>query len=356
MADANPAPESPQNAPAKDSYLQRFIASRKEAAWIIEGSLPFNSTGLLAAAPGSGKSWYLEAMAFAVAGAGPFLGRFPVLRQGPVIIVDQDTAEDQLIQRLYAFNATSPPVHEVVPLPHKGLTLNTRAGRDRLLEHVETHKPVLVIIDTLSKVVSTTFNENDARHIRPVFENISWIQTQFPCTFVLAHHYRKSRTSEDPLAAVRGSSAIVAGADFVSTTSPIDTMGDISRFCVQHIPKRLTMGSGFVWQLETTSVSGDLTKAHSRWIEDVSAQYNHKLEGKKADVLALIRDHGASGATIDDICRELKGLYAPPLIRDLVSSLHDENRLSRRTERHNRGRYFVVPGSSSDDIGIIERA
>jgi len=58
--------------------------------WMIEDWLPDQTIGFAVAAPETFKTWLLLDLAVSVAGGTSFLGHYPVLRSGPVLILQQE--------------------------------------------------------------------------------------------------------------------------------------------------------------------------------------------------------------------------------------------------------------------------
>ncbi len=77
--------------------LHQFIEQAKGTEWIVEHLIPFSQKCLVAGAPGSLKSWFLQALALSVASGRDFLGHFSVSRHGPVLYIDQDSPEGEFV-------------------------------------------------------------------------------------------------------------------------------------------------------------------------------------------------------------------------------------------------------------------
>ena len=179
--------------------VDEFLTSTDSTTWIIEGLLPHTHRCLLVGWAGSGKSWLMEDLALSVASGADFLGHYPVVTPGPVLLVDQDTPTQVLRERLIALSKRVEGL-EIPDLPqrlyvssHEGIALDKRAGADTLTEMVREREPVLVILETLNTITSGDFNENHANEVRRLFEHIEQVQQAHPCTILISHHFGKAK-------------------------------------------------------------------------------------------------------------------------------------------------------------------
>jgi hypothetical protein len=78
--------------------LKDFAEASYPKGWLVDGLLPQGHSVLGVGLPGTLKSWFVDGLAVHIASGGDFLGQ-PVNR-GPVILVDEDTPSDELLNRL----------------------------------------------------------------------------------------------------------------------------------------------------------------------------------------------------------------------------------------------------------------
>lgn len=118
--------------------------------WLIENLLPIGHRGMDTAPEGSFKTICGCCMAVCVASGTPFLGR-PV-KQGPVIIVDEETPETSLISHLERFARGIGANYEDVPIYVISMH-GIRFGRDMqiktLVKLVNKILPVFIRMDSL---------------------------------------------------------------------------------------------------------------------------------------------------------------------------------------------------------------
>ena len=176
--------------------------------WLVEDFIPAGEVNVWAADSGTGKSWIAMQLALAVAGEEEetFLG-LPLHKHGRVVYVDEENPVDLIYQRLNALG--------LGPHHMKNLDYLARAGVDlvrephKLLEEVIDRDPVLVVIDSLSKV-ALGVDENSNTEMTKVFhEGIIPLSRLTKASVVAIHHTSKDGSSRTP----RGAGAIKAAAD-----------------------------------------------------------------------------------------------------------------------------------------------
>jgi len=74
-----------------------FLANSAPNLWLVDGLIPHGHMVIMGGLPGAGKSWIADALAAHVASGMDFLG-LPI-KQGEVLLVDEDTPEDELRNR-----------------------------------------------------------------------------------------------------------------------------------------------------------------------------------------------------------------------------------------------------------------
>jgi hypothetical protein len=138
-----------------------------DAPWLIRDWVPDATTALVVARPGSFKTWMMLDLAVSVSTGRPFLGQFPVLRTGPVILIQQEDNFGMLLDRVaYVYQLGEvnvsetqsdmtidftaapnfPPIHWHVD---RALRFDDAGMVESFSEVVREIKPVLVIIDPL---------------------------------------------------------------------------------------------------------------------------------------------------------------------------------------------------------------
>lgn len=183
--------------------LERF--GGKEVEWVIEGWLPEAACGLAVAPPETYKTWNLLDLTWSIVKEKLFLGHFPTLKTGPVIVAQQEDAPSMLLERFGSIQNISPPTWSndsdpIIEYPEFDINLDIRWHVDRQLnfqnwdsilaleELVKQVRPVLVLLDPLySAISSKDFGAESAQQML----YLKTIRDRYNCSFLLAHHTTK---------------------------------------------------------------------------------------------------------------------------------------------------------------------
>lgn len=174
--------------------------------WLVEGFWLQRSHGAIAGEPKSFKSTLATDLAVAVASGRPFLGRYPVLHQGPVVYVQNENARWIVRDRLGKIAAHRGVVGSVrtvgrnlrvrfapdIPLHlvnQQGFLL-TDPGHQRALEQLISEvKPSLVILDPLYLMFDG--DVNSSRDLNPTLSWLLELRVKHDTGVILVHHWNK---------------------------------------------------------------------------------------------------------------------------------------------------------------------
>jgi KaiC/GvpD/RAD55 family RecA-like ATPase len=199
-----PAPAFVAGAPSKVEFLVNLL-------------IPVGSFVLLYSPPGAGKTWLALAIAAAVAWGRAALHGLAV-RQGRVVLVEQEGAAAGLVQRLKALDAVSPDL-EIVH--QQGVQLDDPEWVSKLAQLCRDHGVKLLVLDPLADLHKG--DENEARSVSRLVDAINTLRRRVPdLTVILLHHSVKKSWSagENRKEDSRGSSALVAAADVQIALKP----------------------------------------------------------------------------------------------------------------------------------------
>ncbi len=174
----------------------------EDIAWLVQGMLPSGGVSLLGAKPKVGKSTTARCLALAVARGEPFLGRETA--QGPVVYLalEEKRAEIAKHFRRQGASGGDPVYVHVGVAPERAL--------EALAAAIELHKPALVIVDPLLKLVRVR-DANDYAEVTRALEPVIELARQSGCHILLIHHLAKGeRTGGD---AILGSTALFGAVD-----------------------------------------------------------------------------------------------------------------------------------------------
>jgi len=186
-----------------------------ETSFLIDPILINGTVSILGAYTGTGKSLIALSIIKSVLTGDPLWGKYSVLRTGPVILVDEETPQSFLKERLKKMK-----FKENLPLyflHFQGVRLDKDEFFDALMLRIEEVKPILVVIDSLIRVHRQ--REDEASSMSVVIERLRKIANS-GTTVLVIHHHRKA---EGPLnQKLRGSSDIPGGVDVEYALIPKD--------------------------------------------------------------------------------------------------------------------------------------
>jgi hypothetical protein len=188
------------SAPLTIHSISEAFEPREPKEWLVDKVIPGKgSLALVHGDPGTKKTWAMIHLACCVAGEGEWLGR--EVTHGPVLIVDEESGHDRLCERVSAVVLGGKMRRD---LPVYWVTMESlKPGwgddAERLEEVIQVVRPVLVIVDALTDVM--TGDENKVQDVRPLLEVSNVLCKKYGNVWVFIHHDNKSGTS-------RGSSGI----------------------------------------------------------------------------------------------------------------------------------------------------
>ena len=189
--------------------------------WLIPGLLPAGQrTGLLGRWE-SGKSWLALDIAMSVAFGTKFLGDTEPAKRGNVVIVDGEGGQSRAIRRfnrLALAPGLAASAHQAESDRQTGeiywhspqdLSLSAGDAADQLARLLKPFNPVLVIIDTLAKVMGLA-DENSNAAASKVTKALYTLNQELGAALLLLSHPAKTETG-DPT--VRGAGELSADLD-----------------------------------------------------------------------------------------------------------------------------------------------
>ena len=155
-------------------------------------------------------------MAIAVASGEPFLGKFEVHRNGPVLIVQEENDADyylpDLMYKMLRERGLfpSPAIwtegqdRQLAPtrnlpirfLNQSGFNLTDPDHLERVRAEVESIRPVLIIFDPLYSMLGGV-DETKAHEVRPILNWLRKLSKESNAALVVCHHWRKKQGKSD---------------------------------------------------------------------------------------------------------------------------------------------------------------
>jgi len=212
-------PDSPLKEPDEDTMLEAGLGLRVESfqevmsnlktfpGWLVEGFWMRRSHGIVAGEPKSFKSVLTLDLAVSVASGESFLGQFPVLEKGPVIIVQNENADWIMKDRLEKIithkglvgnvesrknniiHVTFPPILPLHFINQQGFLLNDEKHQEILEKYIEEVRPLLVMFDPLYLMFDG--DVNSAKDLNPVLNWMLHLKNEYNTGVIAIHHWNK---------------------------------------------------------------------------------------------------------------------------------------------------------------------
>lgn len=175
----------------KDEFILKKVwdlvsEPQPEYEYIVEDLLLSEGLGLLASQPKVGKTTMLRELCVAVAHGEEFFGK--KTRKGPVVFLALEELVSQMNKEFIKLGVrpeTELYIH-AAPAPSGAV--------EKLATLIETYKPVLLVVDTMHKLVRFK-DGNDYTSVNLALEPILALARQYKCSIVLTHHLKKDSNS-----------------------------------------------------------------------------------------------------------------------------------------------------------------
>ena len=198
-------------------WLSELLATQPvDAGWLIKDVWHSDAWGIVGGEAKSHKSMITLEMAIAVASGEPFLGKFDVHRNGPVLIVQEENDADYYLpdlmykmlreRGLFASPAiwSNGPDRVLAPnrnlpirfLNQSGFNLTDPAHMELVEAEVQRIRPVLIIFDPLYSMLGGV-DETKAHEVRPILNWLRKLSKENSAAVVVCHHWHKKQGKSD---------------------------------------------------------------------------------------------------------------------------------------------------------------
>ena len=183
--------------------------------WLVEGLWPVEGVGIVGGQAKSWKTWLALDLAVSVSSRTPCIGTFPVCVSGRVLVYAAEDSLPDIRTRLAGICQ-----HRAIPLENLNLGiiavdrlhLNRPDDKERLEATLDSHKPVLLVLDPFVRLHSA-IDENSAGDVSTILGDLRGLQRRYGVAIALVHHARKNGNGMHPGQALRGSSDFHAWGD-----------------------------------------------------------------------------------------------------------------------------------------------
>lgn len=191
-----------------------FMQIPTRLEWLVDNAWVDRSVGFISGRSKSYKTWIALDLALSIVSGQTFLGRYPVRRTGPVLLIQEEDPAPVLQERLRLiakskdmlpelevigkdkFRVTYPdwPLH-IINL--QGFNLGAEDKIDQVRRLIAEINPVAVILDPLIVMLGGTgADENKATEISLVLQAVKMWREEFGCSVVIVHHWNKGKVEE----------------------------------------------------------------------------------------------------------------------------------------------------------------
>ena len=203
--------------------FDELLASKFKIDWLIDKLIVARTINMITAMPGTGKSRLSMQLALAMATGTQFL-KWPIEKPISVMYLSLEMQIDML---KHFSEQLSGPLGEfsknfkLVPLG-QALDITTSEGLQFLRMIVEQHKPEVLFIDALGKLVLGEIGEVQSKAIS---NQLNSLTSEFGTTFFIVHHNRKDeKSSGNQKGNKRPSLSDVYGNQYVTTDAALVLM------------------------------------------------------------------------------------------------------------------------------------
>jgi hypothetical protein len=324
-------------------------------SWVLEGHLPTEGLSLLSGRPKAGKSTIARCLALCVARGEPFLG-WETLK-GPVLYLAFEEKRAEARAHFEAMGATSDDQVFVF------VAQSPKDAMSQLRAVVERVRPVLIIVDTLLKLVRVR-DSNDYAEVMRALEPLMALARETGAHVLAVHHLGKGDRSGGD--AILGSTAIFAAGDtalILRRSEKYRTLSSVQRYgedledtvlTLDPVTRMVTAGPlrKEADEAQATAAILDYLKGQSGPVEasEIEAAVEARTAVKRAALKALIGGgsvvRSGGGKRGDPLLYELSPILVPTYIQEqenrkpkigVNDDEHGVNSCSRKIALSDRG-------------------
>jgi hypothetical protein len=212
-----PEPDLPQSHLRLSEHCSSCVKPRQ---WLVQGILPAGQRTALVGRWGTGKSWLALDLAMALVFGSPFLGDTPPATRGSVVILDGEGGGPRTVNRFNQLRIgrgiparSSLKQRDIHWFSLRDFNLSWEDAADKLTTLVAPIEPVLIIMDTLAKVMGLPDENSNAAATR-VTRALCALNEATSSALLLLAHPAKTESGD---ASVRGAGELSADLDVLWT-------------------------------------------------------------------------------------------------------------------------------------------
>ena len=303
--------------------------------YVVEGLLVARSVVLLAGQWASGKSWFMADAGISVATGRPLMSHFRVALPGAVMLLDQDSPEDDQRRRYrnlltgYSLNGTETADMRVAY--YQSIDVMSERWQEEIREAILHFDIKLLMFDAMIRFHH--LNENSASEMAQVADVFRSFANLGPCVMV-AQQMGKPREGVLSEHRVRGSSGIMDMVDVCFGVSPGHATEDLlgQEYFVNYLkpPRFGPKPQPFIYTVHGPSEGPNTVRYKGEAREDQSAQEQGVVAAteylaargptRRGDIIRAIRQASECGGRTADLC--LDGMVADGLVVKLKRGVY----------------------------------
>jgi hypothetical protein len=196
-----------------EDYDKIISKEVEKPEWLIESIWQDKGHGIVAGEPKTYKSILTTDIAVSVASGKDLLGRFRVVNQGNVLIIQEENhpylVKDRLLKianskgllegdvkfdRGNRMKITFPPILPIRMLNQYGFNMTNEEHRELIQEEIKRYKPVLTIFDPLYLMLGNA-DVSSEKDLRPILNWLLQLRYAYNTGIMVVHHWNKGGTS-----------------------------------------------------------------------------------------------------------------------------------------------------------------
>src|ERR1035437_8600599 len=134
--------------------------------WLVEGVLPKFGCGIIGGKPKVRKTWAVLDLLVSIVTGTKFFGKYEVLQSGTILVFCAEDSESSLKRRVLNIAKTRGLTEEALAnfkfISANRIDLSDPKDFQRLVRTIDEHKPIIVAMDPLRRVVSVDENSSKA--------------------------------------------------------------------------------------------------------------------------------------------------------------------------------------------------
>lgn len=190
-----------------------FMQQPTHLRWLVEDAWVDGSVGFISGRSKSYKTWIALDMALSLVSGNPFLGRYPVGKTGPVLLIQEEDPAPVVQERLrliakskgmlpfttevrsdfIAIEYPEWPLH-IINLQGFNLGVTEKVAQVRKL--IAEINPIMVILDPLIVLLPQGVDEYKGVEVSAVLQTIKMWREEFGCAVAIVHHWNKGKNEE----------------------------------------------------------------------------------------------------------------------------------------------------------------